>query len=76
MTGLADVLPISRPAVSQHLKVLKEAGIVQDTPRGRHRVYSLDSKRLGRYRSQLDQFWSSAMDNLSADTDSSEQEIG
>ena len=59
-------MPISRPAVSQHLKVLREAGIVRNEPHGRQRVYSLDAARLGGYRRQLDQFWSDALGNLTA----------
>ncbi|WP_344813863.1 metalloregulator ArsR/SmtB family transcription factor [Microlunatus aurantiacus] len=70
---LADVMPISRPAVSQHLKLLREAGIVRDEPRGRQRVYSIDAARLARYRRQLDQFWSDALGNLAT---RSEQERG
>jgi DNA-binding transcriptional ArsR family regulator len=61
---LADSMPISRPAVSQHLKLLREAGIVRDEPQGRQRVYSIDAARLERYRRQLDQFWSDALGNL------------
>ena len=61
---LADDMPISRPAVSQHLKLLREAGIVRDEPQGRQRVYSIDAARLERYRRQLDQFWSEALRNL------------
>lgn len=72
---LADEMPISRPAVSQHLKVLREAGIVSDVPQGRHRVYSIDAARLARYRRQLDQFWSNALGNLTA-TPNREEEIG
>ena len=66
VTDLAAVMPISRPAVSQHLKVLKDAGIVEDAPTGRHRVYSIDAQRLARYRRQLDQFWSQALGDLAA----------
>lgn len=75
---LADVMPISRPAVSQHLKVLKDAGVVRDAVRGRTRVYSIDARRLALYRSQLDQFWSGALDNLAASTEAPrpEREIG
>lgn len=62
---LAEAMPISRPAVSQHLKLLREAGIVRDEPQGRQRVYSIDAARLQRYRTQLDQFWSDALGNLS-----------
>ena len=73
---LAEDMPISRPAVSQHLKLLREAGIVQDEPQGRQRVYSIDAARLERYRRQLDQFWSDALGNLSADNNEQEREIG
>jgi DNA-binding transcriptional ArsR family regulator len=78
VADLADVMPISRPAVSQHLKVLKDAGVVRDAARGRHRVYSLDAQRLARYRGQLDEFWSGALDNLgaSAAAPEPEREIG
>jgi DNA-binding transcriptional ArsR family regulator len=63
---LADDMPISRPAVSQHLKLLREAGIVRDEPQGRQRVYSLNAARLERYRRQLNQFWSDALGNLTS----------
>lgn len=78
VADLAELMPISRPAVSQHLKVLKNAGVVRDAARGRNRVYSIDAQRLARYRSQLDQFWSGALDNLgvSAETPEHEEEIG
>ncbi len=67
VSDLADAMPISRPAVSQHLKVLRDAGIVHDEPQGRNRVYSIDAQRLARYRRQLDQFWSDALGNVAAD---------
>lgn len=73
---LASNMTISRPAVSQHLKVLREAGIVRDEPQGRHRVYSIDAARLARYRRQLDQFWAAALDNLSATARDQEGEVG
>ncbi|SDF11973.1 regulatory protein, arsR family [Blastococcus fimeti] len=76
VADLAEDMPISRPAVSQHLKVLREAGIVRDEPRGRHRVYSLDGARLDRYRRELDQFWSDALGNLTPRTDEEQKEIG
>jgi DNA-binding transcriptional ArsR family regulator len=76
VTELAGDMPISRPAVSQHLKVLREAGLVQDAPQGRHRVYSIDAQRLAKYRRQLDQFWSDALGNLAAPTTEQEREIG
>jgi DNA-binding transcriptional ArsR family regulator len=73
---LAHDMPISRPAVSQHLKVLGDAGVVHGTSRGRHRVYSIDAARLERYRRQLDRFWSTALDNLATATDKHEEDIG
>ena len=73
---LADDMPISRPAVSQHLKLLREAGIVRDVPHGRQRVYSIDAARLQRYRRQLDQFWSDALGNLTATSDEQERGVG
>lgn len=54
---LADQLPISRPAVSQHLRVLKDAGIVADEERGTRRVYRVDSVALVALKDQLDTFW-------------------
>jgi len=76
VTELAEAMPISRPAVSQHLKVLKDAGIVHDAPQGRTRVYSIDAHRLERYRRQLDQFWSEALGNLATPSSRQEGEAG
>ena len=58
---LAEELPISRPAVSQHLKVLKEARLVMDRPVGNRRIYQLDPGGVSVLRAQLDQFWSKAL---------------
>ena len=76
VSELATEMPISRPAVSQHLKVLKDAGIVHDAPQGRTRVYSIDAARLARYRSQLDRFWSDALGNLGTARDEQERGTG
>ncbi|MGI8458361.1 MAG: ArsR/SmtB family transcription factor [Propionibacteriaceae bacterium] len=73
---LADDMPISRPAVSQHLKLLRDAGILRDEPHGRQRIYSIDAARLKRYRQQLDQFWSDALANLTATTNEQKGEVG
>ena len=54
---LADGLPVSRPAVSQHLRVLKEAGLVVARPAGARRLYQVDPDGLGALRSYLDRFW-------------------
>jgi DNA-binding transcriptional ArsR family regulator len=58
---LARELPVSRPAVSQHLKVLKEAGLVVDRRAGNRRIYQLDPEGVGALRAQLDRFWNSAL---------------
>jgi DNA-binding transcriptional ArsR family regulator len=58
---LARELPVSRPAVSQHLKVLKDAGLVLDRPAGARRIYQLDPRGIGDLRAYLDQFWSRAL---------------
>ena len=58
---LALELPVSRPAVSQHLKVLKDAGLVIDRPAGARRIYQLHPQGIGALRAYLDQFWSKAL---------------
>jgi len=57
VVDLADGLPVSRPAVSQHLRVLKGAGLVVDRPMGARRLYQVDPDGLGALRSYLDRFW-------------------
>ena len=58
---LARALPVSRPAVSQHLKVLKEARLVVDQPVGNRRIYRLDPDGVAALRSDLERFWSQAL---------------
>ena len=58
---LAALLPVTRPAVSQHLKVLKEAKLVRDEARGTRRIYSIDPAGLGAIRSWLDRFWDQSL---------------
>jgi DNA-binding transcriptional ArsR family regulator len=58
---LAVGLPVSRPAVSQHLKVLKDAGLVTDRPVGARRIYQLDPEGVGALRAYLDQFWNRSL---------------
>jgi DNA-binding transcriptional ArsR family regulator len=60
---LAGELPVSRPAVSQHLKVLKDAGLVIDRRNGTRRIYQLDPDGLAELRAQLDRFWNQALAN-------------
>ena len=71
---LAERLPVSRPAVSQHLKVLKEAGLVTDRPEGARRVYQIDPKGLGQIRAWLDRFWDEALEAFKAEVERDEEE--
>jgi DNA-binding transcriptional ArsR family regulator len=58
---LADSLPVSRPAVSQHLKVLKDAGLVDEEADGTRRIYRLNEVGMLALRDQLDTFWNRAL---------------
>lgn len=58
---IAAGLPVSRPAVSQHLKVLKAAGLVGEEPRGTLRIYRLEPGGLDGLRAYIDSFWSAAL---------------
>jgi DNA-binding transcriptional ArsR family regulator len=66
---LAEELPISRPAVSQHLKVLKDAGLVTDRTAGTRRIYRLSPEGLGALRDQLETFWNRALDGYQGITE-------
>jgi len=61
---LADQLPVSRPAVSQHLKLLKEAGLVTDQADGTRRIYRVNPAGLAALRTQLDRFWNQTLLNF------------
>jgi len=67
--AIARRMPVSRPAVSQHLKVLKEAGLVADRPEGTRRVYYIDPNGLGALRQWLDQFWDQALTAFQAEVE-------
>jgi DNA-binding transcriptional ArsR family regulator len=58
---LARMLPVTRPAVSQHLKVLKDVGLVTDTKTGTRRLYQLDPEGVARLRAHFDQMWTRAL---------------
>ena len=58
---LARELPVSRPAVSQHLKVLKDAGLVIDRASGTRRIYQVDPDGVAALRAELDRFWTQAL---------------
>ena len=62
--ALADVLPVTRPAVSQHLKILKDAGLVADTRFGKHRIYRVDPDGLASLRAEIDRFWNKTLQNF------------
>jgi DNA-binding transcriptional ArsR family regulator len=71
---LARGLPVSRPAVSQHLAVLKSAGLVTDRAEGTRRVYQIDPHGLGTIRAWLDQFWDEALLAFKQEAESSGRE--
>ncbi len=66
---IARGMPVSRPAVSQHLKVLKEAGLVTDRSEGTRRVYYLDPNGLAALRTWLDRFWDEALTAFQAEAE-------
>ncbi|HEV8403652.1 MAG TPA: metalloregulator ArsR/SmtB family transcription factor [Candidatus Limnocylindrales bacterium] len=61
---LADALPISRPAVSRHLRLLKEAGLVVEEPRGTRRIYRLHDEGVEAVRAYLERVWGDAADRF------------
>ena len=75
---IARHLPVSRPAVSQHLRVLKEAGLVRDRKDGTRRLYSVEPEGLGDLRRYLEGLWDSALDAFAAhvDKDNSKEREG
>lgn len=70
---IAGDMPVSRPAVSQHLKVLKTAGLVNDRAEGTRRVYYIDPQGLGALRKWLDQFWDEALAAFQAEVENSNE---
>lgn len=71
---IAAGFAVSRPAISQHLKVLREAGLVAGRAEGTRRVYSIDPEGLGPLRAWLDRFWGVALDAFQAEVESDRQE--
>ena len=65
---LPDGLPVSRPAVSQHLRVLKEAGLVSDRKQGTRRLYRIEPAGLAGLRDYFDSFWGGALERFAAAT--------
>jgi DNA-binding transcriptional ArsR family regulator len=72
---LATELPVSRPAVSQHLKVLKQARLVVDQPAGTRRIYRLDPDGVGALRADLERFWGKALAAYKAVVEQGEEEV-
>jgi DNA-binding transcriptional ArsR family regulator len=72
---LARDLPVSRPAVSQHLKVLKDAGLVVDQAAGNRRIYRIHADGIAELRADLDRFWIRALNAYKAVVEQPEQEV-
>jgi DNA-binding transcriptional ArsR family regulator len=72
---LARELPVSRPAVSQHLKVLKDAGLVRDRQAGNRRIYQVDPDGIGALRAYLDRFWNRALTAFKAAVEQPDEEV-
>ena len=70
---LADGLPVSRPAVSQHLRVLKEAGLVRERREGTRRIYALDPAGLAELRAWVESFWEDALAAFAAAAEREEE---
>jgi len=73
---IARDLPVSRPAASQHLRVLKDAGLVRDRRDGTRRLYELDAQGMAELRSYLDGFWAAGLEGFKAAAESSERRDG
>jgi DNA-binding transcriptional ArsR family regulator len=69
---LAGALPVSRPAVSQHLRVLKDAGLVRERVEGTRRFYSIDTNALAELRAYFDDFWDRALASFKAQAEGRE----
>jgi len=72
---LAGDLPVSRPAVSQHLKVLKAAGLVSDRAAGTRRIYAVDPRGVGALRAYLEQFWIRSLADFKAAAERRDEEV-
>ena len=74
VVDLARGLPVSRPAVSQHLRVLKDVGLVRDEPAGNRRIYQLDPAGLAAVRAYFDRFWTTALASYKAAVEHPQEE--
>jgi DNA-binding transcriptional ArsR family regulator len=73
---LAGELPVSRPAVSQHLRVLKDAGLVRERAEGTRRVYRVDLDGVAAVRNYFDRFWDQALGDFKAEAERRERSKG
>jgi DNA-binding transcriptional ArsR family regulator len=73
VAALARGLPVTRPAVSQHLKVLKDAGLVHDRAEGTRRIYQVDPAGLGAIRAWLDQFWEANLKSFQLEVEADQE---
>ncbi len=71
---LAEGMPVSRPAVSQHLKILKDARLVTDRAEGTRRIYAVDPAGLASLRADLDRFWTHALSSFKAAVEKTQEE--
>src|SRR5215468_10773615 len=76
VNAIAAGLPVSRPAVSQHLKVLKDAGLVEERSEGVRRIYSVRREGLAELRDWLDSFWGDALEAFRIEAERSHQQRG
>jgi DNA-binding transcriptional ArsR family regulator len=76
VNALAAGLPVSRPAVSQHLKVLKDAGLVEERSEGVRRIYSVRREGLAELRDWLDSFWGDALEAFKIEAEKSHRDRG
>jgi DNA-binding transcriptional ArsR family regulator len=74
VVDLAREVPVSRPAVSQHLRVLKESGLVVGRPEGNRRIYTADPDGLAELRAYLERFWTTALESFKAIVEQPNQE--
>jgi DNA-binding transcriptional ArsR family regulator len=74
VVDLARELPVSRPAVSQHLRILKDAGLVIDEPAGNRRIYRVDPDALAALRGHLDRYWEKALAAYKSTVEQHEEE--
>jgi DNA-binding transcriptional ArsR family regulator len=73
VASIAEGLPVSRPAVSQHLKILREAGLVTERRSGTRRLYAADPQALGELRAAIEAMWHEALGGMAAAIDEEQQ---